>query len=57
MSHKYLVINIFVIGIMDCATKNLEKTFDIKQKAMVNKLHNMQWLKNTSHSSNLYVCV
>ncbi|XP_025268613.1 uncharacterized protein LOC105256898 isoform X2 [Camponotus floridanus] len=37
---------------MDCTVKNLEKTFDLKQKAMVNKLHNMQWLKNRSHSSN-----
>lgn len=39
-------------SIMDCAVKNLEKTFDIKQKALVNKLHNMHWLKNMSPPSN-----
>ncbi|XP_070163161.1 protein PF3D7_1417600 [Polyergus mexicanus] len=39
-------------SIMDCAVKNLEKTFDIKQKALLNKLHNMHWLKNMSPSSN-----
>ncbi|XP_072760616.1 uncharacterized protein [Anoplolepis gracilipes] len=38
---------------MDCTVKNLEKTFDVKQKALVNKLHNMQWLKNMPPSSNL----
>lgn len=40
---------------MDCAVKNLEKTFDIKQKALINKLHNMHWLKNMSPPSNSYV--
>lgn len=55
MFTSYIYKYLFVIGIMDCTVKNLEKTFDIKQKAMVNKLHNMQWLKNMSHSSNPYV--
>jgi len=48
-------MNIFVIGIMDYAVENLEKTSDIERKAMLDKLHNMQWLKNTSYSANPYV--
>ncbi|XP_011866890.1 PREDICTED: probable serine/threonine-protein kinase DDB_G0282963 isoform X2 [Vollenhovia emeryi] len=37
---------------MDYAVESLEKTSDVERKAMLNKLHNMQWLKNTSHSAN-----
>lgn len=48
-------MNIFVIGIMDYAVKSLEKTSDIERKTTINKLHNMQWLKNTPHSANPYV--
>lgn len=48
-------MNVFVIGIMEYAVENLEKSSDIERKAMLNKLHNMQWLKNTSHSANPYV--
>ncbi|XP_011144456.1 uncharacterized protein LOC105186134 isoform X2 [Harpegnathos saltator] len=36
---------------MDLAASDLEKTSAIKREAMVSKLHNMQWLKNTSHST------
>jgi hypothetical protein len=51
---KYLVLlSIFMIGLMDCA--DLNKTSDVKREAMVSKLHNMQWLKSTLHSSNPYV--
>ncbi|EGI62237.1 hypothetical protein G5I_09487 [Acromyrmex echinatior] len=46
------LMNIFVIGIMDYAVENLEKTSDIERKATLSKLHNMQWLKNTSYSAN-----
>ncbi|XP_018401858.1 PREDICTED: uncharacterized protein MAL13P1.304-like [Cyphomyrmex costatus] len=37
---------------MDYAVENLEKTSDIERKATLSKLHNMQWLKNTSYSAN-----
>lgn len=40
---------------MDYAIESLKKTSDIERKATINKLHNMQWLKNTSHSANPYV--
>ncbi|XP_012526978.1 GATA zinc finger domain-containing protein 14 isoform X2 [Monomorium pharaonis] len=37
---------------MDYAVESLEKTSDIERNATLNKLLNMQWLKNTSHSAN-----
>ncbi|XP_011689205.1 PREDICTED: uncharacterized protein LOC105450840 isoform X2 [Wasmannia auropunctata] len=43
---------IYVKSIMDYAVENLKKTYDIERKAKLNKLLNMQWLKNTSYSAN-----
>lgn len=40
---------------MDLAANDLEKTSAIKREAMVNKLHNMQWLKSTPNSTTPYV--
>ncbi|XP_014476326.1 PREDICTED: uncharacterized protein LOC106745328 [Dinoponera quadriceps] len=34
---------------MDLAANGLEKTSAVRREAMVSKLQNMQWLKNTSH--------
>ncbi|XP_053988475.1 uncharacterized protein DDB_G0283357-like isoform X1 [Hylaeus volcanicus] len=33
---------------MDCTRKDLKKTYDIEQMAVIGKMHNMQWLKSNS---------
>ncbi|XP_032664582.1 uncharacterized protein LOC116841120 isoform X2 [Odontomachus brunneus] len=38
---------------MDLAANDLEKTSAVEREAMVNKLHNMQWLKSTPNSTSL----
>lgn len=47
----------FMIGKMDSADKDLKKSFDIEQMALIGKMHNMQWLKSNSQLSGQYVYI
>lgn len=42
---------------MDSADKDLKKSFDIEQMALIGKMHNMQWLKSNSQLSGQYVYI
>lgn len=54
----YLVfLTKFMIGKMDSADKDLKKSFDIEQMALIGKMHNMQWLKSNSQLSGQYVYI
>lgn len=46
-----------MIGKMDSADKDLKKSFDIEQMALIGKMHNMQWLKSNSQLSGQYVYI